>query len=156
MMFAYALRYGEQEIPYGFVRRGMVLHPPSSSRTHQRRAPQASWLEGDPRRRLLRPEERLSLATIAPRVPALEDRLRLVQEVAHRRYLRAPERRTARTLARTAWKEPQAQRRDSGLPVGQDHGRGRPRARLRPGKAGCGQKAPPLGGHRGSGAPSAG
>src|SRR5919112_2460319 len=86
MMFAYALRYGEQEIPYGFVRRGMVLHPPSSSRTHQRRAPQASRLAADPRRRLLRPEERLSLAMAAEGLPALEDRLRLVQEVAHRRY----------------------------------------------------------------------
>ena len=54
-MVAYALRYGEQEIPYGFVRGRMVLHPPSSSRTHQRRAPQASWLAADPRCRLLRP-----------------------------------------------------------------------------------------------------
>src|SRR5215213_4118071 len=88
----------------------MVLHPPSSSRTHQRRAPQASWLAADPRRRLLRAEERLSLAMAAEGLPALEDRLRLVQEVAHRRDLGAPERRTARTLARTAWKGPQAQR----------------------------------------------
>jgi hypothetical protein len=64
-MFAYALRYGEQEIPHGFVRRGMALHPPSSSRTRQRRAPQASWLAADPRRRLLRPKERLSLAVVA-------------------------------------------------------------------------------------------
>jgi hypothetical protein len=43
----------------------MVLHPPSSSRTHQRRAPQASWFTADPRRRLLRAQERLSLAMAA-------------------------------------------------------------------------------------------
>src|SRR5829696_8641537 len=36
---------------------------------------QASRLTGDPRRRLLRPQERLPLAAFAPRVPALEDRL---------------------------------------------------------------------------------
>jgi hypothetical protein len=31
MMMAYALRYGEQEIPHGSVRRRMALHRPSSS-----------------------------------------------------------------------------------------------------------------------------
>src|SRR5215204_3439024 len=108
----------------------MVLHPPSSSQTHQRRAPQASWLAADPRRHLLRAEERLSLAMAAEGLPALEDRLRLVQEVAHRRYLGATERRTARTPARTVWKGSPAQRGHSGLPVGQDHGSGRYRARL--------------------------
>src|SRR5215204_5538925 len=91
----------------------MVLHPPSSSRTHQRRAPQASWLAADPRRRLLRAEERLSLAMAAEGLPALEDRLRLVQEVAHRRHLGAPERRTARTLARAASTSPREWRAGS-------------------------------------------
>ena len=36
-MFAYALPYGEQEIPYGLVRRGMGLHPPASARTGRTR-----------------------------------------------------------------------------------------------------------------------
>jgi hypothetical protein len=70
----------------------MVLHSPSSSRAHQRRAPQDSWLAVDPRRCLLRAKERLPLAVAAEGFPAVEDRLRLVQEVAHRRYLAATER----------------------------------------------------------------
>ena len=78
----------------------MALDPPSSSRTRQRRAPQASWLAADPRRRLLRAKERLSLAVVAQGLPALEDRLRLVQEVAHQRYLGAPERLKLRGLLR--------------------------------------------------------
>src|SRR5215212_3492553 len=118
--------------------------------------PRLHGLAADPRRRLLRAEERLSLAMAAEGLPSLEDRLRLVQEVAHRRYLGTPERRTARTLARTAWKGAQAQRGHRGLPVGQDHGRGRKRARLRPRQGSGGQEASPAGGHRGSGAPSAG
>jgi transposase len=43
----------------------MALHPPASSRTRQRRTPQAPWLAADPRRRLLRAKERLSLAASA-------------------------------------------------------------------------------------------
>jgi putative transposase len=70
----------------------MALHPPASSRTHQRRTPQDSRLAADPRRCLLRAKERLPLAVVAEEFPAVEDRLRLVQEVAHRRYVGAPER----------------------------------------------------------------
>jgi Transposase DDE domain len=63
----------------------------------------------------------------------MEDRLRLVQAVAHRRDVGAPERRAARAPAgTTTGQKPQAQRRHSGLPVRQDHGSGRQRARLRP------------------------
>jgi transposase len=64
-MVAYALRYGEQEIPHRSVRRRMEMPPPASSRTRQRRTPQAARLEGDPRRRLLRAKERLPLAVAA-------------------------------------------------------------------------------------------
>jgi putative transposase len=70
----------------------MALHPTASSRTHQRRTPQDSRLTADPRRCLLRAKERLPLAVAAEGFPAVEDRLRLVQEVAHRRYLAATER----------------------------------------------------------------
>jgi hypothetical protein len=83
-MMTYAPCYGEQEIPHGSVRRRMALHPPASSRAHGTRAPQAPWPEGDPERRLLRPKERMPLAVVAEGFPAVEDRLRLVQEVAHR------------------------------------------------------------------------
>jgi hypothetical protein len=50
------------------------------------------------------------------------DYLRLVQEVAHRRYLGAPERRAARALACATRQGSQAQRSRRGLPVGEDHG----------------------------------
>ena len=49
---AYALRHGEQEIPHGSVRRGVVLHRPASSRAHRVGPPQASRFTGDLRRRL--------------------------------------------------------------------------------------------------------
>ena len=39
------------------------------------------------------------MAHAAPRIPAVEDRLGLVQEVAHRRHVGAPECRAARTRA---------------------------------------------------------
>ena len=76
-MVAYAARHGEQEIPHGSVRHRMALHRPPSSRAHRPRTPQASRLTtGYPRRRhLLRPQERLPVATFATRVPSLEDRL---------------------------------------------------------------------------------
>jgi putative transposase len=92
MMVAYALHHGKQEIPHRSVRRRMEVHPPTSARARQRRTSQAPRSKGDPRRRLLRPEKWLPLAAFAPRVSAVEDRLRLVQEVAHRWYLRATER----------------------------------------------------------------
>jgi Transposase DDE domain len=46
----------------------------------------------------------------------LEDRLRLVQEVAHRWDMGASEHRTARAPAFVAWQGPEPQRRDRGLP----------------------------------------
>src|SRR5918994_4114587 len=73
VMVAYALHYGEQEIPYGSVRRRMALHRCASSRTHRARTPQASRLTGDPRRRFLRAQERLPVAAFAPGLPALDD-----------------------------------------------------------------------------------
>jgi transposase len=72
-MVAYALRHGEQEVPHGSVRRRMALHPRASSRAHGPRTPQASRLKGDPRRRLLRAQERLSLAVAAEGVPTVEE-----------------------------------------------------------------------------------
>ncbi len=41
----------------------------------------------DPRRRLLRRPQRLHLALVAPRLPAVEDRLPLLPRLAHRRHL---------------------------------------------------------------------
>src|SRR4051794_16294716 len=56
----------------------------------------------------------MSLATFAPRLPAMEDRLPLVQEeVAHRRYLRAAQSGPARALANATGEILTAQRGDS-------------------------------------------
>src|SRR5215211_652823 len=104
-MVAYALRHAQQEISHGSVRRRMALYRPASSRTHGARTPQASWLKGDPRRRLLCPKERLPLAVAAEGLPALEDRLRLVQAVAYRRHLGALERRAARSSTVSPWQK---------------------------------------------------
>src|SRR3712207_5442474 len=106
-MVTYAPRHGEQEIPHGSVRRRMALHRPASSRAHRTRTPQAPRLTGDLRRRLLRAQERLSMAVAAEGLPALEGRrsyrLRLVQAVEARRDVGATERRAARAAAFAAW-----------------------------------------------------
>ena len=126
-MAYYALRHGEHQIPNRSGRRRMEMPPPASSRTRTARTPQAARLEGDPRRRLPRAKERLPVAAFAPRVPALEDGLRLVQEVAHRRDLRALERRFARASTVPPRQGAQAQRGHRGFSVGEDLGGGRPR-----------------------------
>src|SRR5215213_8902348 len=132
----------------------MALHRSASAWSHRARTPQASRLTGDPRRRLLRPKERLSLAAFAPRVPALENRLRLVQAVEARRHLGALEHRAARASTVSPGQGPTPQRRHRGLPVGQDHRSGRQRARLRPRQEAGRQKAPSAGGYRRFGAQS--
>ena len=81
---------------------------------------------------------------LTPRVPALEDRLPLVQSLAYRRHLRAFERRAARDVCgRGLGRNPQPSAGDRGLPDGQDHRGGRHRARLRPGQEGGRQEATP-------------
>jgi hypothetical protein len=99
-MVAYAARHGKQKISHGSVRRRVALHRSTPSRAGRTGAPQAPRLTGDPRRRLLRPKERLPMAATAQGLPALEDRLRLVQEVAHRWDVGAPEHRAARVRER--------------------------------------------------------
>src|SRR5215216_4068999 len=75
VMVAYAVRHGEHHLPHGFVRRRMALHQSASARTHGTRTSQASQLKSDPRRPLLRPEERLPLAVATEGLSALEDPL---------------------------------------------------------------------------------
>src|SRR3712207_5050860 len=121
-MVAYALRHGEQEIPHRSVRRRMALHQLASSRAHRTRTPQASQLAGYPRRRFLRPEERLPLAVAAEGLPALENSLRLVQEVAYRWDVGAFERRAAQATKGAVGQEPATQRRDRGFSeIGRAH-----------------------------------
>jgi hypothetical protein len=83
VMVAYALRYGEQEIPHGSVRRRMALHQPASSRAHRARTSQASRLTVYSQRRFLRAQERLPVAAFAPRVPALVVRFEEGKAVEH-------------------------------------------------------------------------
>jgi hypothetical protein len=64
------------------------------------------------------------VAAVAPRLPTLEDSLRLVQAVAYRWDVGTSERRAARAAAMAARQEPEPQRWDRGLPVSQDYGVG--------------------------------
>jgi transposase len=78
-------------------RMGVPRTPHAASQ--QARTTEGTHLAPDPRRDLLRLEERMSLALVTARFPALGERLLVVQEVAHRRDLRASQRRPARGVA---------------------------------------------------------
>src|SRR5215210_6495892 len=69
---------------------------------------------------ILRLEEWLRLAIFAPRVPALEGRLLLVQEMAHRGHLRAVKRGVAQAVANPLRQTHSAHGGYRRLPVGQD------------------------------------
>jgi hypothetical protein len=89
-MVAYARRHEEQKTPHGSVRRPIALRRlASSSRAHRTVTIHASRLTGHSKRRLLLClGERLPLAAAAEALPALEERLRTVQErMAHRRVV---------------------------------------------------------------------
>jgi hypothetical protein len=64
------------------------------------------------KRRLLHLEKRVCLEALAPRLPSLENRPPLLQDLVHRRYLGAAKCGTARALANKAGKKPTAQRRN--------------------------------------------
>src|SRR5918998_2535685 len=87
----------------------------------QRRTAKDTLFAPCARRCLLHTEKRLCLATLAPRVSALEDRLLLVQEMAYRGHLRAVKRSAARAPADSLGEERPTQRGDSGLPVRTDN-----------------------------------
>ena len=128
VMVAYAARHGEQEIPHGSVRQRVALHRSTPSRAGRTGTPQAPRLTGDHERRLLRARERLPMmAAFAPRLPDLEDRLGLVQEVAHRRGAGAPQRWAARALTVAGREGSAPQRRHRRLPVCEDDGGGEQR-----------------------------
>src|SRR5215210_5379500 len=139
----------EKEIPDGSFRRRMELHSAPSP------CPQRAWTaevprpSRDPKRRLLRPKERLPMALAPPRLPSMAHRLLVLQKMAYRWHLGEHQPGHPRTPARAPEKGPSAQRGRGGQPVGQEH-RGRRRtARLRWWQEGEGPQAPHLGGYRG-------
>ena len=79
---AYASAY--DELSYRPFRRRVQTHRGAPARRQQQGTPQDPRPARDPKRRLLRPEERLPLAAATPRVPAVEERLPLVPILAHR------------------------------------------------------------------------
>jgi hypothetical protein len=102
----------------------------------------------DPRCRLLRPKKRLPLAATTPRVPAVGNRLQLVQEMEHGRHLRAAQRRVARAAAQPPGQESSPERGHRRLPDDQEHRGGRRTERLQRPQEGSRQEAPHPRGHR--------
>src|ERR671916_2677338 len=98
---------------------GLSRSTPSGSQ--QPRSPEDPQSTRDPRRGLLRLEERLSVEIAAPRLPTVEDRLPLLPRVASGRDLGATTRRAARALTNKAGKNPTAQRGDSRCTIGQNY-----------------------------------
>src|SRR5918997_5589521 len=74
----------------------------------------------DPRRRLLRAEDRLPVAAVAEGLPALEDGVSLLQEVEDRRHLGADEPGAAATFEAEAGSRARTQRRHRGRAVRED------------------------------------
>jgi hypothetical protein len=70
-----------ENISYRSFRRAVQPHRATPTCRQPAGTPQDPRSARDPKRRLLRPEERLSLAVATPRVSALEDRLPLVSEL---------------------------------------------------------------------------
>ncbi len=117
----------EEEILHRPVRRPMeVPRAPCSGAQRARTAEDPHHPRGA-RRRLLSAEGRLPVAAVAPRLPAVGDRLSTggVRKVARRRDLRAAQRRPARGPACPFGQGPAPERRHRRLPVGQNHRGGR-------------------------------
>ncbi len=113
----------EEEILHRPVRRPMeVPRAPCSGAQRARTAEDPHHPRGA-RRRLLSAEGRLPVAAVAPRLPAVGDRLSTggVRKVARGRDLRAAQRRPACPFGQG----PAPERRHRRLPVGQNHRGGR-------------------------------
>src|SRR5215210_1777161 len=96
----------EKEIPDGSFRRRMELHSAPSP------CPQRAWTaevprpSRDPKRRLLRPKERLPMALAPPRLPSMAHRLLVLQKMAYRWHLGEHQPGHPRTPARAPEKGP--------------------------------------------------
>src|SRR3712207_5909069 len=126
------------------------------SRSESQRASSRLYPARDPRRHLLRRKERLRLATLAARLPSVENRLPLLSVLAFGRDVGEDALGPAQAHAGTPREGPSAQRGHRGFPVDQDHGRGRKRAWLRRCQEDQREEAPFTGGYAGVGARSEG
>src|SRR5215212_390771 len=108
----------EKTIPYRSLRYRMVV--PQSTLTYTRICwpTSGSLLTRNSRCHLLHRQKRLCLATSAPQLPALEDRLPLLQSLATGWNMGEDAHRFARADACAHWEEPSAQRRDRRQPIG--------------------------------------
>src|SRR5829696_2616897 len=88
VMFRYSSTH-EKEIPHGSIRRRMELLGASLARPQRTWTTQGSRSSRDPERRLLPPEERLSVAPAPARLSQVAHRLLVLQEMASRRHLGA-------------------------------------------------------------------
>ena len=121
----------EKEIPDGSIRRRMEPHRSPHARPHRTWTAEVPRPSRDPERRLLPPKERLPMATAPPRLPQVAHRLVVLQEMAHRRDLGAPQSGPPRTPQGALEARSSAKRRSGRFPVGEEYRGGRRRARLR-------------------------
>jgi hypothetical protein len=96
----------EKALPDQPLQRRMGLFKASSSRPKSHRPTEDPQSTGNTQCDLLRPEEWLPLMPSATRLPAVEDRLSLLQSLAHRRRLGADESRDPRTPACSTQAQP--------------------------------------------------
>src|SRR5919112_272984 len=90
----------------------------------------------------------MCLASAALRVPALEDRSSLLQDLAHRRYLEEAARSPARTAASPYGQRSSTEYEHSGFAVSEDYLGGRRGSRIRRRQEGKGKKTSLAGRHR--------
>src|SRR5215218_8809796 len=116
----------------------MELPTTSPARPQRYRPSQDAHHPRDPERHLLHRSGRLCLEAVAQRLPSLEDRLPLFPLLAPGWDVGEDALSPTQESASPPEEEPSAQRRDSGLPVGQNNRGERQRARLRRGQEGEG------------------
>jgi hypothetical protein len=142
----------EKSIPHRPLRIRMDLLITASSHPAGYWPTSDSQSTGDTECHLLHHPQRMCLASTPARLPTLEDRSSLLQDLANRRYVGALKHSTAGTLAGTAREKPLSQRWDSRFAVGQDDWSRRGAKRLRRWQEGQMPKATPAGGYGRAGA----
>ena len=139
-VFRYSSTY-ETTLSDGSFRRRMEPHSAPSPRPRRAWTAQDPRPSRDPKRRLLRPQERLPVAPAPARLPQMAHRLLVLQEMAHRGHLGESQPCHPRAPQSPPEEGPPAERRRGGLSVGEKHRGGRGRTRLRWRQEGEGQSS---------------